>query len=53
MCGRLGRKIAIVAVDMTRAFVEDRCIQQLLAAGRWYHSCPGIFGHADDAAAHE
>jgi len=53
MCGRLGRKIAIVAVDMTRAFVEDRCIQQLLAAGRWYDSRPGIFGHADDAAGHE
>ena len=67
MCGRLGRKIAIVVVDMTRAFGEDRFalgsaktgqaalrgIQQLLAAGRWYDSCPGIFGHADDAAAHE
>jgi maleamate amidohydrolase len=84
-----GRKIAIVVVDMTRAFVEDRFalgsakmgqaalrgIAQLLAvarpigipvcftkmvpfrnrteAGRWYDSCPGIFGHADDAAAHE
>jgi nicotinamidase-related amidase len=84
-----GRKIAIVVVDMTRAFVEDRFalgsartgqaalrgIAQLLAvarpigvpvcftkmvpfrnrteAGRWYDSCPGIFGHADDSAAHE
>jgi maleamate amidohydrolase len=84
-----GRKIAIVVVDMTRAFVEDRFalgsaamgqtalhgISRLLAvarpigipvcftkmvpfrnrteAGRWYDSCPGIFGRADDAAAHE
>jgi nicotinamidase-related amidase len=84
-----GRKVAIVVVDMTRAFVEDRfalgCartgqaalrgIAQLLAvarpigvpvcftkmvpfrnrteAGRWYDSCPGIFGHPDDPAAHE
>ena len=84
-----GRKIGIVVVDMTRAFVEDRFalgsakmgqaalrgIAELLAAarpigipvcftkmvpfrnrteaGRWYDSCPGIFGRADDAAAHE
>jgi maleamate amidohydrolase len=84
-----GRKIGIVVVDMTRAFVEDRFalgsakmgqtalhgISRLLAvarpigipvyftkmvpfrnrteAGRWYDSCPGIFGRADEAAAHE
>jgi nicotinamidase-related amidase len=84
-----GRKVAIVVVDMTRAFVEDRFalgsatmgqaalrgIAELLAvarpigipvcftkmvpfrnrteAGRWYDSCPDIFGRADDAAAHE
>jgi nicotinamidase-related amidase len=84
-----GRKVAIVVVDMTRAFVEDRfalgsakmgqtalrAISQLLdvarpigvpvcftkmvpfrnrtEAGRWYDSCPGIFGSADDRAAHE
>jgi maleamate amidohydrolase len=84
-----GRKVAVVVVDMTRAFVEDRFalgsarmgqaalrgIAQLLAvarpiglpvcftkmvpfrnrteAGRWYDSCPGIFGRADDVAAHE
>jgi nicotinamidase-related amidase len=84
-----GRKIAIVVVDMTRAFVEDRFalgsaktgqaalrgIAQLLGvarsigmfvcftkmvpfrnrteAGRWYDSCPGIFGRLDDVAAHE
>jgi nicotinamidase-related amidase len=82
-----GRTIAIVVVDMTRAFVEDRFalgsatmgqaalsgIAELLAvarpigipvcftkmvpfrnrteAGRWYDSCPGIFGRPDDAAA--
>jgi nicotinamidase-related amidase len=84
-----GRKIGIVVVDMTRAFVEDRFalgsarmgqvalrgIARLLEvarpigipvfftrmvpfrnrseAGRWYDSCPGIFGRADDPAAHE
>lgn len=84
-----GRKIGIVVVDMTRAFVEDRFalgsakmgqvalhgITRLLEvarpigvpvfftrmvpfrnrseAGRWYDSCPGIFGQADDPAAHE
>jgi maleamate amidohydrolase len=84
-----GRKIAIVVVDMTRAFVEDRfalgsakmgqaalrgiarllevarpigipvCFTKMVPfrnrteAGRWYDSCPGIFGHADDATAHE
>ena len=84
-----GRKVAIVVVDMTRAFVEDRFalgsakmgqaalrgIAQLLEAarpigipifftkmipfrnpteaGRWYDSCPGIFGDADDPNAHE
>lgn len=84
-----GRKIAIVVVDMTRAFVEDRFalgsetmgqralrgIAELLAvarpigipvcftrmvpfrnrteAGRWYDSCPGIFGRAEDSDAHE
>src|SRR5262245_3567024 len=84
-----GRKIAVVVVDMTRAFVEDRFalgsakmgqaasrgIAQLLGvarsigmpvcftkmvpfrtrteAGRWYDSCPGIFGHPDDVTAHE
>jgi maleamate amidohydrolase len=84
-----GRKVAVVVVDMTRAFVEDRFalgsarlgqaalrgIAQLLAvarpiglpvcftkmvpfrnrteAGRWYDSCPGIFGHPDDVTAHE
>ena len=82
-----GRKVAIVVVDMTRAFVEDRfalgsakmgqvalhAIARLLAAarpigipvcftrmvpfrnlteaGRWYDSCPGIFGHANDSGA--
>ena len=84
-----GRKIAIVVVDMTRAFVEDRFalgsakmgqaalrgIAQLLGvarsigitvcftkmvpfrnrteAGRWYDSCPGIFGRPDDVTALE
>jgi maleamate amidohydrolase len=84
-----GRKVAIVVVDMTRAFVEDRFalgsakmgqaalhgIARLLQvarsigvlifftkmvpfrnrteAGRWYDSCPGIFGDPRDAAAHE
>jgi maleamate amidohydrolase len=84
-----GRKVAIVVVDMTRAFVEDRFalgsakmgqaalrgIERLLAvarsigvpvcftkmvpfrnrteAGRWYDSCPGIFGQASDSAAQE
>ena len=84
-----GRKVGIVVVDMTRAFVEDRFalgsakmgqvalhgITRLLAtarpigipvyftrmvpfrnvteAGRWYDSCPGIFGRADDPAARE
>jgi nicotinamidase-related amidase len=84
-----GRKVAIVVVDMTRAFVEDRFalggakmgqaalrgIVRLLQvarpigvlvfftkmvpfrnrteAGRWYDSCPGIFGDPRDAAAHE
>jgi maleamate amidohydrolase len=84
-----GRKIGIVVVDMTRAFVEDRFalgsakmgqtalrgISRLLAvarpigipvhftkmvpfrnrteAGRWYDSCPGIFGRPDEPAAHE
>ena len=84
-----GRTIAIVVVDMTRAFVEDRFalgsakmgqaalrgIAELLSvgrpigipvfftkmvpfrnrteAGRWYDSCPGIFGRPEDAAAHE
>jgi maleamate amidohydrolase len=84
-----GRKIAIVVVDMTRAFVEDRFalgsakmgqvalrgIARLLEvarpigipvfftrmvpfrnrteAGRWYDSCPGIFGRADDPASRE
>jgi maleamate amidohydrolase len=84
-----GRKIGVVVVDMTRAFVEDRFalgsarmgqvalrgIARLLEvarpigipvfftrmvpfrnrseAGRWYDSCPGIFGRADDPAAHE
>jgi nicotinamidase-related amidase len=83
-----GRKIALIVVDMTRAFVEDRFalgsatmgqaalrgIAQLLTvarpigipvfftrmvpfrsrteAGRWYDSCPGIFGDANDALAH-
>jgi nicotinamidase-related amidase len=84
-----GRKVAIVVVDMTRAFVEDRFalgsakmgqtalrgIEQLLTvarpigipvwftkmvpfrnrteAGRWYDSCPGVFGRPDDPAAQE
>ena len=84
-----GRKIAIVVVDMTRAFTEDRFalgsarmgqvalrgIARLLdiarpvgvpvfftkmvpfrsrtEAGRWYDSCPGIFGRPDDPAAHD
>src|SRR5438034_2506209 len=84
-----GRKVSIVVVDMTRAFVEDgfalgsakmgqaalRGIARLLEvarpigisvcftkmvpfrnrteAGRWYDSCPGIFGRPDDPAAHE
>jgi len=84
-----GRKVAVVVVDMTRAFVEDRFalgsakmgqaalrgIERLLAvarpigvpvcftkmvpfrnrteAGRWYDSCPGIFGQASDSAAQE
>jgi maleamate amidohydrolase len=84
-----GRKIAILVVDMTRAFVEDRFllgsakmgqvalggIARLLEAarpigipvfftrmipfrnrteaGRWYDSCPGIFGRADDPASRE
>jgi maleamate amidohydrolase len=84
-----GRKVGIVVVDMTRAFVEDRFalgsttmgqaalrgIVQLLAvarpigvpvfftkmvpfrnsteAGRWYDSCPGIFGRPGDPAAQE
>jgi maleamate amidohydrolase len=84
-----GRKIGIVVVDMTRAFVEDRFalgsakmgqlalhgIARLLEvarpigllvvftrmvpfrnrteAGRWYDSCPGVFGDPDDAASRE
>lgn len=84
-----GRKVGIVVVDMTRAFVEDRFalgsarlgqvalrgIARLLEvarpigvpvfftkmvpfrnrteAGRWYDSCPGIFGRPDDPAAYE
>jgi nicotinamidase-related amidase len=78
-----GRKIAIIVVDMTRAFVEDRFLlgsakmgqvalgeiarlleaarpigipvfftrmvpfQNRTEAGRWYDSCPGIFGRPD------
>jgi maleamate amidohydrolase len=84
-----GRKLAIIVVDMTRAFVEDRFalgsakmgqmalggIARLLElarpigipvfftrmvpfrnrteAGRWYDSCPGIFGRVDDLASIE
>lgn len=84
-----GRKVGIVVVDMTRAFVEDRfalgsakmgqaalrgiarllevarpigipvCFTKMVPfanrteAGRWYDSCPGIFGQAGDPAAHE
>ncbi len=84
-----GRKVGIVVVDMTRAFVEDRfalgsakmgqaalrgiarllevarpiplpvCFTKMVPfrnrteAGRWYDSCPGIFGRPDDPAAHE
>jgi nicotinamidase-related amidase len=84
-----GRTIAVLVVDMTRAFTEDRFalgsarmgqvalreIARLLAvarprglpifftkmvpfpsrteAGRWYDSCPGIFGRPDDPAAHD
>lgn len=84
-----GRKVAIIVVDMTRAFVEDRfalgsaamgqtalrgiarlleaarpigipvCFTRMVPfrnrteAGRWYDSCPGIFGLPDDPAAQE